>query len=133
MSTKFFINISEYDCKCFTITVQFANHLQFKFSTDLNNIMLSDVKAFTKDFHNGVECSLDFINSKKNCVTIGYEPKSKEISFYTWNEGYIFRDIEDNSNIVDIKFIINNEEHTNFYHILQDLIDNQEDEDEDEE
>ena len=65
------------------------------------------------------------MNSKKNCVTIGYKPKSKKISFYTWNEGYTFCDTEDNSNIVDIKFKINNEERTKFYYILQDLIDNQ--------
>ena len=75
-----------------------------------------------KLFKKNKKCCLNILNSKKNTVSISYNPKEEKISFETWNEGYIFSDIEDNHNNTTIKFKINEKERNDFYYnVLEEL------------
>jgi hypothetical protein len=122
MSTVFTVDLGNFDDKNFTIGIEFPNGLIIDFKSDLNNISSEEINAFMKRFKKNKKCRLGILNSKKNSVIISYNPKEEKISFETWNEGYIFSDIEDNYNETIIKFKINEKERNDFYYnILEEL------------
>jgi len=112
-------------CTTFDIVIKFEmNNLKVTFSTDLNNITLNEIKTFQKRFNKKKKkCTLDFLCSKKNTACIDYTPSTSTLTFSTWNEGYIFSDIEDNQNSTNIELKINEEEHGVFDIIIDALID----------
>ena len=116
MSITFAYESSEYR---FDITIN-MNKLKVKFSADLNNITLEEIQSFQKKFKkNKKSCSLYFINSKKNTAGIEYEPKTSTLKFCTFNDGYIFSDIDYNMNSVDIELTLEKEEREYFYDIIE--------------
>jgi hypothetical protein len=123
MSTIFTLDTCDFDSKNFIIGIKFPNGLTIDFESDLNNILPYEIKAFMKSFKKNKNCCLDILNSKKNTVDISYDPKESKISFSTWNEGYIFNDIECNYNQTKIEFKMNEEERNSFYGILEELYD----------
>jgi len=111
--------------KCFDIILKFEmNNLKINFSADVNNIDIRTIEKFKSKFDKSKKsCILNLIDSKKNSVSICFEIATKKLSFITNNEGYIFSDINDNYNSVDIELEINEEEKNNFSEVLEDLID----------
>jgi len=109
----------------FDIILKFEmNNLKINFSADLNNIDVKKIKKFKSKFDKSKkDCCLDFVSSKKNSASICFKSATKKLSFITDNEGYIFYDIDDNYNSVDIELEINEEEKNNFSEVLEDLID----------
>ena len=103
------------------------NNLKLNFGTDLNNVTLEEIIRFQKLFNKKKkECTLNFIDSKKNEAYIEYSPSSSTLKFITWNNGYIFSDIEDNQNSTNIELKINDEEHSLFDIIIDSIIDHKE-------
>ena len=122
MATVFTVDLGDFDDRDFTIAIEFPNGLIIEFESDLNNISSEEIHAFMKRFKKNKKCCLDIINSKKNTVSISYNPKEEKILFETWNEGYIFSDIEDNHNNTRIQFKINEKEREDFYYnVLEEL------------
>ena len=120
MST-FTLDNSKFDENNFIIRIMFPNELNIYFESDLGNISSEEIKAFMKLFYKNKNCKLDILNSKKNTVKISYNSKESKIYFKTFNEGYIFSDIDYNYNSVNIGFKINQTERENFYSILEKL------------
>jgi hypothetical protein len=131
-SVTFDLDVSS-SCKSFTIIIKFPNNLRICFQADLNNIGGGEIKDFMRRFKKYKRCRLEILNSKKNNVEISYNPKEKQLIFSTYNDGYIFSDIDYNSNTVDISFSLNELEHSNFYNILEELQEFYEGGDEDDE
>lgn len=123
MDATFTLDLADYDSKNFIIGIQFPNGLMIDFESDLNNITSEEIKAFMERFKKNKKCCLYILNSKKNTVEISYDSKTSKISFKTWNEGYMFADIECNYNNVNIGFKINQSERDNFSYILDELYD----------
>jgi hypothetical protein len=125
---KFDIETNEYEYDYntnFDIILDFEiNNLKINFSTDLNNIELKSIEKFKKKFntYKNKTITLNFLSSKKNRIIIDYNPKTTIIEFRSFNDGYIFSDVEDNYNSIDIQFEINTEEHKKFNLILERLI-----------
>ncbi len=120
MSTEFTIDFSD-SSKNFIIGIKFSNGLVIDFESDLNNISAYEIRKFMDRFKKKKKCCLDILNSKKNTVEISYEPKESKISFNTWNEGYMFADVECNYNQTKIEFQINATEHDKFYSVLDEM------------
>lgn len=121
---KFEFNGYEYGNE-FDIILKFEmNNLKVTFSTDLNNITLGEIKTFQKCFNKKKkECTLYFIDSKKNTVYIEYTPFTSTLKFSTWNDAFRFSDIEDGQNSTDIELKINEEEYKDFDLIIDTIID----------
>ena len=125
---KFDIETNEYEYDYntnFDIILDFEiNNLKIKFGTDLNNIELKSIEKFKEKFNTYKKktITLNFLSSKKNTTIIEYNPKTKIINFHSFNDGYIFSDVEYNYNSIDIQFEINTEEHKKFNLILERLI-----------
>lgn len=122
MSTEFTLDLCDYDSKNFIIGIKFSNGLVIDFESDLNNISAYEIRKFMDRFKkNKKKCCLEILNSKKNTVEIFYDPKESKISFNTWNEGYMFADVECNYNQTKIEFQINATEHDKFYSVLDEM------------
>jgi hypothetical protein len=109
----------------FSIFLDFeVNNLKINFESDLYNVTSLKIEKFKKRFNTfkNKQITLEILSSKRNSVSIQYDPQTKKLSLNTYNDGYEFCDIECNSNSVNIELVLNKEEHSNFDNILERLI-----------
>lgn len=109
----------------FSIFLDFeVNNLKIKFDSDLYNVTSLEIEKFKNKFNTfkNEPITLEILSSKKNDVSIKYDPKTRKLSFNTYNDGYEFCDIECSSNSVNIELVLNKEEHSNFDYVLENLI-----------
>ena len=117
-------NLSDLNLNFSIFLVFEVNNLKIKFDSDLYNVTSLEIEKFKNKFNKfkNKTITLEILSSKKNNVSIQYDPKTRKLSFSTYNEGYEFCDTECNSNSVNIELVLNKEEHSNFDYVLENLI-----------